>query len=399
MLPFDYYNPTRILFGPGRIAEVGDRVPADATVLLLYGGGSIHRNGVYDAVVRSLGDRTVHEFGGIQPNPTLESLEPAIERVRREGIDFLLAVGGGSVIDATKFIAMAAHYDGDPWDILEAHMIGGNPLATDELLARAPTTAIPLGTVLTLPATGSEANHGAVISSTERGQKREFEHASVFPVFSILDPEVTESVPPRQVANGVADAFVHVLEQYLTYPAAAPLQDRFAESILITLTEDGPRWLADAGDADARASVMWCATMALNTLLACGVPGDWTSHAVGHELTALHGIDHARTLAIVVPRVFEEAKASKREKLLQYGRRVFGITDGSEDERVDAAIAATERFFQSLDIPTRLGQYVEAADGSPRAVAERLASRGVTELGERGEITPERVERILAASL
>ncbi|MFW6335526.1 MAG: iron-containing alcohol dehydrogenase, partial [Phycisphaeraceae bacterium] len=356
-------------------------------------------NGVYDAVMGSLGDRAVHEFGGIQPNPTLESLEPAIELVRREGVDFLLAVGGGSVIDATKFITMAAHYDGDPWDILEAHMIGGNPLATDDLLARTPTTAIPLGAVLTLPATGSEANHGAVISSTKRGQKREFEHESVFPVFSILDPDVTASVPPRQIANGVADAFVHVLEQYLTYPAAAPLQDRFAESILLTLTEDGPRWLADAQDADARASVMWCATMALNTLLACGVPGDWTSHAVGHELTALHGIDHARTLAIVVPRVLEEAKASKREKLLQYGERVFGIADGPDDQRVDAAIAATERFFQSLDIPTRLGQYVDAPDEAPRAVSDRLASRGVTELGERGEITPERVERILAASL
>lgn len=399
MLPFDYYNPTRLLFGRGRIGEVGDRVPPDATVLVTYGGGSVKRNGVYDAVLRSLDGRTVHDFGGIEPNPTLESLESALTLVRREGVDFLLAVGGGSVIDATKFVAMAAHYDGDPWDILEAHMIGGNPRATDELLARAPTTALPLGVVLTLPATGSEANHGAVISSSERQQKREFEHESVFPRFSILDPDVTESVPPRQIANGVADAFVHVLEQYLTYPAAAPLQDRFAESILVTLTEDGPRWLADPTDVDARASVMWCATMALNTLLACGVPGDWTSHAVGHELTALHGIDHARTLAIVMPRVMEEAKSSKREKLLQYGERVFAINQGSEYQRVDAAIAATERFFQSLEIPTRLGRYVESPAATPRAVADRLASRGVTELGERGEITPDRVERILAASV
>ena len=377
---FDFCNPTRIIFGRGGIAQVDQLVPAGARVLLTYGGGSIHRNGVHAAVVAALGPRLAGEFGGIRPNPTCESLLPGLERIRRTDADFLLAVGGGSVIDATKFLAAAVRFDGDPWTMVA----DGAPIGS----------ALPLGTVLTLPGTGSEMNHWSVISRAEPCEKRSFGSPLLAPRFSVLDPEVTYSLPPRQVVNGVIDAFVHVLEQYLTYPVDAPLQDRLAESVLLTLIDEGRRTVAEPLDYAARANVIWSATLALNGLLAAGVPEDWASHTIGHELTALYGLDHAVTLAIVVPALLTHQAGSKRAKLLQYGARVWGIVEGSHEARIAATIVRTRGFFEGFGVATTLAQHGIGA-GAAYLVADRLAARGVTALGERAGLTIAGVRELL----
>jgi NADP-dependent alcohol dehydrogenase len=385
MLNFTYQNPTKILFGKGQIATIAAEIPADARVLLTYGGGSIHRNGVYEQTRQALAGRTVVEFSGIEPNPEYKTLLRAVELGRAEKVDLLLAVGGGSVADGTKFIGAAIPFAGEPWEILDQH---------------APVTAtVPLAVILTLPATGSESNSFAVISRAETGQKLAFSSSFGYPRFAVLDPETTFSLPPRQVANGVVDAFVHTLEQYLTYPVNAPLQDRFAESILQTLIEVGPRTLAAPADYDLRASFVWCATMALNGLIGVGVPQDWATHMIGHELTALYGIDHARTLAAVIPHLLRVQSGPKADKLAQYAARVWGIGEGSREQRIEAGIQAMERFFESLGVPTRLKAYAQVQPDAPAAVARRLEKNGMARLGERQDVTPERVERILELSL
>ena len=346
---FDFYNPTHILFGQGRIADLGAHIPADARVLVLFGGGSIRRNGVLDAVHAALAGRTFLEFEGIEPNPSYETLMQAVELVRREKINFLLAVGGGSVIDGTKFVAAAALFEGDPWAILEKR--GGNI-----------TQALPFGSVLTLPATGSEMNNGSVVTRKSLQAKMAFSSNHCYPKFSVLDPATTLTLPVRQVGNGVVDAFAHVMEQYLTYPADAPLQDRFAEGILQTLIEEGPKALAEPENYAVRANIMWCATLALNGLIGAGVPQDWATHMVGHELTALYDLDHAQTLASVLPGMLRVRREGKHAKLLQYAARVWGITSGSEDERIDAAITRTEAFFEQMGVKTRLSAYGLKAD-------------------------------------
>ncbi|MDU2485979.1 MAG: alcohol dehydrogenase, partial [Citrobacter freundii] len=348
---FDLHTPTRILFGKGAIENLRDQIPADARVLVTYGGGSVKKTGVLDQVLSALNGIDVREFGGIEPNPSYETLMNAVKIARDEKITFLLAVGGGSVLDGTKFIAAAAHYaaDSDPWEILETY---GSKVAS----------AIPMGSVLTLPATGSESNKGAVISRKTTGDKRAFMSTHVQPVFAILDPVYTYTLPPRQVANGVVDAFVHTVEQYVTYPVDGKIQDRFAEGILLTLVEDGPKALKEPENYDVRANIMWAATQALNGLIGAGVPQDWATHMLGHELTAMHGLDHAQTLAIVLPALWNEKRDAKRAKLLQYGARVWNITEGSEEERIDAAIAATRDFFEQMGVPTRLSAY--GLDGS-----------------------------------
>lgn len=383
MQNFTFHNPTRIFFGRGEIARLNDVIPVDSRVLLTYGGGSIKRNGVYDQVRQALGPRQVSEFGGIEPNPTYETLMRAVAQAREAGEVFLLAVGGGSVLDGTKFIAAAVHFQGDPWDIV-----------TERATI---TAALPLGTVLTLPATGSEANEYAVISRQETREKLSFGDPLLFPQFSILDPEATLSLPQRQIGNGVVDAFTHVCEQYLTYPAAAPLQDRMAEAVLRTLIEVGPATHAAPDDYDARATFMWCATLALNGLLGAGVPQDWATHAIGHELTALHGLDHGQTLAIVLPALLFNRRSSKRVKLLQYAERVWELRTGDEDTRIAGAIERTRAFFESLEVRTHLSAYGIAPDVAT-TVARRLASRGNTRLGERREIGPREVEEILLAA-
>lgn len=367
MKNFTFHNPTEILFGKGMIAEITTRVPADARVLLVYGGGSIKRNGVYDQVRAALKRHRVIEFPGIEPNPLYETCLKAVAIVQAKQVHFILAVGGGSVIDAAKFVAAAAVFDGaDPWDILRT--TGGCVKA-----------ALPVGTVLTLPATGTEANGNSVISRQATQEKLHFTSAHSFPVFSVLDPTTTFTLPKKYIRNGIVDAFAHTMEQYMTYPAAAPLQDRLAESVLQTLVEVGPVTLAKRRNYVARASFMWSASLALNTLISCGVPQDWATHMIGHELTAFYGLDHAETLAVIMPGVWQYNLAAKREKLEQYGRRVWNV------KTANAAIAKTESFFQSLGMPTRLRDYKINATEAAEKVRARFAARGVA-FGEHGDI-------------
>ncbi|HBC42027.1 MAG TPA: NADH-dependent alcohol dehydrogenase [Pseudanabaena sp.] len=378
---FAFYNPVKILFGKGQIANIALEIPVDAKILVTYGGGSIKTNGVYDQVKTALTGRTFLEFGGIEANPHLETLLKAVELIRAEGVNFLLAVGGGSVVDGTKFIAAAVPFDGDPWDILSKHA----PIKT----------AIPFGAVLTLPATGSEMNTNSVVTKWETQEKLFFSSPLVFPKFSVLDPETTFSLPPRQVSNGIVDAFTHVMEQYLTYPVNAPLQDRMAESILQTLIEEGPKTLVDLRDYEARANVMWCATMALNGLIGVGVPQDWATHMIGHELTALHGLDHAQTLAIVLPNMLTIKRDRKWGKLLQYAERVWGLVDGEEDVRINRAIQKTRDFFESVGVHTKLSDYGVGLDVIP-LITDRFEKRGFVALGEHQDVTPKVVEQVLA---
>jgi len=381
MQNFTFHNPTRILFGAGQIGSLRREVPHGARVLMTYGGGSIKANGVYDQVRKALEGFELLEFGGIEPNPTFETLMKGVEVARAEKADFLLAVGGGSVIDGTKFMAAAVPWQGNEWDIVSRHM--------------APRAALPMGTVLTLPATGSESNCFAVVTRAATRDKIAFSSPLLFPRFSILDPETTFTLSPRQIANGVVDAFVHTVEQYLTYPADAPLQDRFAEAILRTLIEEGPRTLADPTDYAARSNVMWCATLALNGLIGAGVPQDWATHTIGHELTAFHGLDHAQTLAIVLPNLLWVQRTDKREKLIQYATRVWDFHDGNEAVRLEKGIIATRTFFESMGNPTHLNAY---SVGEERfgEIVDRLQARKVLPLGERKDITSEKVLEILA---
>ena len=386
MQNFDFHNPTHIAFGQGRIADLAKLVPAQAKVLILVGGASAEKTGTLAEVRQALGARQHSTFSGIEPNPSFETAMQAVQQVRAEGFDFLLAVGGGSVIDAAKFIAAAVRFEGDAWDIL---LKGGRNV----------TQALPFGTVLTLPATGSEMNNGSVITRREIGAKLPFRSKHLFPLFSVLDPSKTYTLPLAQISNGVVDAFVHTVEQYLTYPVNAPVQDRFAESLLQTLIEVGPRLLAAPEPIyDDRANLMWAATMALNGLIGAGVPQDWATHMIGHELTALHHIDHARTLAIVLPALLHECRDAKRAKLLQYGARVWGITSGSDDERISAAIAHTRDFFERMGIATRLSAYGLGADAIDTLIAQ-LEAHGMTKLGEHGDISPAVSRRILEAAL
>ena len=382
MLNFTYHNPVKIVFGRGSIAQLPRLVPADAKILMIYGGGSIKQNGVYDQIIAALKRNPPAEFGGIEPNPRYETCLKAVEQVRAEGFDFLLGVGGGSSLDAAKFIAAASVYKGkNPWDMMTNW-------------ARVPADSLPVGCVLTLPATGSEMNGGAVVSREETKEKLFFNSPHSFPRFSILDPETTYTLPSRQTANGVVDAFIHTTEQYLTFPADAPLQDRQAEAILLTLIEEGPKVLAEPRNYDVRANLMWCATQALNGLIGSGVPQDWATHAMGHELTALYGVDHAQSLAVVLPGMLRHQRERKRAKLLQYAERVWQLCDGDDDSRVDRAIERTEEFFRSLGVGTRLSDYDIPAE-AVELVASRLEKRRM-KLGEHQDLTENDVKEILA---
>ncbi|MEP5231432.1 MAG: iron-containing alcohol dehydrogenase [Alloalcanivorax sp.] len=382
---FDFYNPTRIAFGEGKIAALDTLVPANAKVLILFGGDSARRTGTLSEVEAALGERQVQLFGGIEPNPSFETLMEAVTVVQRDGIDYLLAVGGGSVIDGTKFVAAASVFDGDAWDIL---LKGGTNIHR----------ALPFGSVLTLPATGSEMNKGAVVTRKSLQAKLPFHSEHVFPQFSVLDPTKSFTLPPRQVANGVVDAFVHIVEQYLTYPASAPVQDRFAEGLLQTLIDIGPQALSDPENYSVRADLMWVATLALNGLIGAGVPQDWATHMLGHELTALHGLDHAQTLAIVLPAMLTERKDAKHGKLVQYAQRVWSIHEGSESDQAEAAIEKTRAFFESLGVKTRLGDY-QLAEEHIEPLIKSLEEHGMTALGEHNDVTPDVCRRVLHASL
>lgn len=380
---FNLYVPTRVLFGQGEIAGIARQVPAAARVLVTYGGGSVLANGVMAQVREALGERLVAEFGGIEPNPDYATLMRAVALAREQRIDFVVAVGGGSVADGSKFIVAAIPYEGDPWELL-----------TGQGKVRA---AVPLGVVLTLAATGSEMNSGAVISRRETGDKLFFGSEKVFPRFAVLDPSTLFSLPPRQTANGVVDAFVHTVEQYLTYPVNAKVQDRLAEGLLLTLIEEGPKLLTTPDDYDARANVMWAATMALNGYLGAGVPQDWSTHMLGHEITAVHGLDHAQTLAIVLPAMLAARREPKRAKLLQYAERVWGLREGSEDARITAAIHATRQFFERMGVPTQLSGHGIREPQLARILA-KLEAHGMTALGEHGDVTLDVSRAVLEAA-
>ncbi|WP_429010458.1 alcohol dehydrogenase [Aeromonas allosaccharophila] len=371
---FTLHTPTKILFGQGQIAQLREQLPSDARVMITYGGGSVIRSGLLEQIRNELAGMTLFEFGGIEPNPAYETLMGAVALARAERVDFLLAVGGGSVLDGTKFIAAAAHYDlaKEPWHILET--VGSEV-----------RSAIPLGSVLTLPATGSEMNMGAVITRRSSGDKVHFFSPLVMPRFAVLDPVLTYTLPERQVANGVVDAFVHTVEQYLTYPVNAKVQDRFAEGLLLTLIEEGPKALAEPHNYEVRANIMWSATMALNGLIGAGVPQDWATHMLGHELTALHGLDHAQTLAAVLPALLQAKRKQKHAKLLQYAERVWGLRSGSEAERIDDAIAATRDFFERMGVKTRLRDYGLKDLGIDTLIG-KLGEHGMTRLGEHSDI-------------
>jgi NADP-dependent alcohol dehydrogenase len=382
MYNFTFHNPVKIVFGKGTISELSKLIRSDKKIMMTYGGGSIKGNRVYDQVIKALKGYNLIEFGGIGPNPEYSSCLKAVEKAKENSIDFLLSVGGGSVLDATKFIAAAIRFQGpEPWDILTR--------GAEETV----TSAVPLGSVLTLPATGSEMNTNSVISRKSTGQKLPFSSSHVYAQFSILDPETTYTLPEHQVVNGIVDTFIHVTEQYLTFDVNAPLQDRLAEAILLTLIEEAPKVKSDPRNYDVRANLMWCATMALNGLIGCGVAEDWTTHQVGHELTALHGLDHAQTLAIVMPAVIEFKRSMKKQKLIQYGRRIWGIEDDDDEKIVDRTIAQTVKFFNGIGMPTRLRDYNLTPDDCMVA-AEKIEERGI-KLGENKDIGKNEIEQIL----
>lgn len=385
MINFDFHNPTHIVFGKDRLDELDNLVPKNANVLVLYGGGSVKKYGTLEKVIKALSGRNIAEFGGIEPNPRFQTLMKAVEIVRKEKIDFLLAVGGGSVMDGTKFVSLASNYDGRAEDLL-THGFSPVPVSW----------AHPVGTVVTLPATGSEMNGFGVIS--HEGGKFPVFSPLTYPKFSFLDPTLTFSLPPKQLANGIADTFVHTVEQYVTYPANAGFQDRTAEGILKTLIEIGKKTIDDPTDYDSRANLMWCATNALNGLIGAGVPQDWTTHMIGHELTALFGIDHGTSLAILQPSVWFIRKDKKKEKLLQYAERVWGITIGDDESRIIKAINATRDFFESLGIETRLEAYGIRED-QIEDVVNALKAHGMIALSETGDLDPDVSRRILMHSM
>jgi len=374
---FLFQNPTKLIFGKGTIAQLAQELPKNEKILVTYGYGSVKQNGVYEQVCQALQGFNYVEFWGIEPNPTVETLRKAIALGKQEKITYILAVGGGSVIDGTKLISSAIPYDGDAWELVLS------PSKIKEM--------VPFASVLTLPATGSEMNRGAVISNAEKQEKYAF--YSSFPQFSILDPVATFSLPDFQIACGIADTFIHVLEQYLTVNDESPLMDRWSEGIMQTLIELAPKVKADKTNYEAMAEFMLCATMALNGFTAMGVTEDWATHLIGHEITALHGITHGQTLVIVLLGTMEVMQEQKKAKLLQLGERIFNIVEGTEQQRIDNTIEATEQFFRSIGLATKLHE-LNIGTETITIIKERFLARK-TRLGECGNIDGYVTEKIL----
>jgi NADP-dependent alcohol dehydrogenase len=387
MLNFELYNPVNYVFGKGQIEKLTDLVPSNTKILIAYGGGSIFKNGVYDQVKAALPNRDIVEFGGIEPNPRFETLMKAVEIIRTEKIGFILAVGGGSVIDGVKFISAAVNFEGDAVEILKKR-----------ILFKDVSKVIPFGTVLTLPATGSEMNSGAVVTIEATQEKLTLGGSALFPVFSIVDPTVITSLPKRQLQNGVVDAFTHVMEQYLTYTHDALLQDRISESILQTLIEIGPDVVENPSDYKLASNFVWSATMALNGLIQKGVPSDWATHMIGHELTALYEIDHARTLAIIGPNLYRVMFDTKKDKLAQYGQRVWNIQGNSTEEIAEKAIEKTVDFFHKMGMKTKLSENTENYEKTADFIVNRFEERGWKALGEKQNITLDKVKSIVEMS-
>ncbi len=377
MQNFQFQNPTKLIFGKGSIAKLTNELPKSKKIMVTFGGGSIKSNGVYDQVVAALQGFDYVEFWGIEPNPRVETLRKAVELGKEQGVEFLLAVGGGSVVDGTKVIAAAIPLDDDAWDIVIGKVPFGNPL--------------PYASVITLPATGSEMNPTSVISNNATDEK--FAVVTKHPVFSILDPETTFSLPPYQIACGITDTYIHTMEQYLTKCDMSPLMDRWAEGIMLTLIEIAPKIKANQHDYDQMANYMLSATMALNGFISMGVDQDWATHMIGHEITALTSLTHGHTLSIVMPAVMRVMRKQKGAKILQYASRVWGINEGSEDERIDAAIKATEDFFRSLGLKTRLSEN-NIGDDVIEEIVKRINERQ-SAFGEEANIKAPVVREIL----
>ncbi len=381
MYNFEFQNPTKLIFGKGSIAKIKDEIPAGTKLMLTFGGGSVKKNGVYEQVIEALKGYDVVEFWGIEPNPKVETLRKAIELGKRENVDFILAVGGGSTLDGTKLIACGIKYDGDAWElVLDNSLVKGG---------------VPFASVMTMPATGSEMNSGAVISNL--ATKEKFAFYSYYPKFSILDPEVTYSIPEYQVSCGIADTFVHVMEQYLTTTGINSLMDRWAEGLLMNLVDIAPGIAEDHKNYDLMSQYMLSATMGLNGFIAMGVPQDWATHMIGHELTALHGVTHGESLAIVLPATMTVLSEQKKLKILQYGERVWGITEGSESERITKAIEKTEQFFRLLGLKTRLHE-LNIGEETIAEIERRFNERGV-QLGECKNVTGTVARAILECAL
>jgi NADP-dependent alcohol dehydrogenase len=387
MLNFELYNPVNYVFGKGQMEKLTGLVPSNTKILIAYGGGSIFKNGVYQQVKAALPNHEILEFGGIEPNPRFETLMKAVELIRTEKIGFILAVGGGSVIDGVKFISGAVNFEGDAAEILKKR-----------ILFKDVSKVIPFGTVLTLPATGSEMNSGAVVTLEATQEKLTLGGSALFPVFSIVDPTVITSLPKRQLQNGVVDAFTHVLEQYLTYPHDALLQDRISESILQTLIEIGPKVVENPSDYKLASNFVWCATMALNGLIQKGVPSDWATHMIGHELTALYEIDHARTLAIIGPNLYRVMFDTKKEKLAQYGQRVWNLKGDSTEDIAEQAIEKTVAFFHEMGMKTKLSENTENYEKTADFIVKRFEERGWKTLGEKQNISLDKVRTIVEMS-
>jgi NADP-dependent alcohol dehydrogenase len=386
---FEHYNPTRILFGKEQVHQLAVQInnfTHGKKILIAFGGGSIIKSGLLNKIKTVLSDFELSEFGGIEANPEFTTLMKAVDLVKDQKIDFILAVGGGSVIDGVKFISGASKYDGDPWDVL---------LRKDGCVF---SSALSFGTVLTLPATGSEANSGAVVSRSELKEKRTMGGPMFFPRFSVCDPTVVATLPVRQLANGIIDSFMHTMEQYITYPTGNLLQERQAEAILSTLIEIAPEVMKDPADYKAASNLMWCATHALNGNLRCGVPTDWVTHMIGHELTAFYGIDHAATLAIIAPRLYLNQFEHKKEKLAQYGQRVWNLK-GTQEEIAKQAIQKTEEFFNSLGVKTKISAYTNDYSWISETIKERFVERNWIAMGERQAITPDDVASIVQNSI
>ena len=379
-MKFSYSNTTKIHFGQTQIQAISKEISADKKVLLIYGGGSIKKNGVYDQVKAALSENVCVEFAGVEPNPTVETLDKAVALAKAEQVDYILAAGGGSVIDGAKYVAAAALYDGDGWDIM-----------TGKYRAK---RAVPLGVVLTLPATGSESNSGGVITKKATQDKLSFASPAVRPVFAVMDPDVMKTLPERQLINGLVDAWVHVCEQYITYPAGAMVQDGYAETLLRNLKTLADQY--ESRDNDSwRENLMWTANQALNGLIGAGVPQDWATHMMGHEITALYGADHARSLAMVQPTLLRHQIETKREKLEQMGRNVFALA--STEDLAERTIDQIEAFYHQLNVATELKDHGDEAAVAVDKLLKQLESHGMLKLGEHRVITLKETREILTA--
>ena len=377
-LNYDYYNPTAIHFGKGQIESITKHLSKENKILIVYGGGSIKKNGVYEQVITALDGYDYMEFSGVEANPTYETMNKAVEVVRQNNIDFVLAVGGGSVVDGCKYLIAASLYDGDGWDFLDG--------------SAQVQKALPLGVVLTLPATGSESNSASVISKKQTNEKRFFHSQFSYPKFAVLDPSVMSTLSDRQLSNGLVDAFVHTCEQYLTKPNTSLLHDGYAQTILKGLISLASTW-ENRKELVWQENLMLLANQALNGFIGSGVANDWATHMIGHELTAFYGIDHARSLAVVQPSLLRVMKEDKKQKLLQLAKEVFFV-----EENEEAVIKAIENLYESVGISTNLNDY-EIDDKVIENVISALKEHGMTAIGENENITLEKSEEILKMSM